>query len=68
MISGGKEQRCVRGLYARAEKLFSEKGDHRNELHAHIGRLRSEAETMSFVDLSRYFAEELQDRSARKGR
>lgn len=32
----------------------------RNELHAHIGRLRSEAETMSFVDLSRYLREELQ--------
>ena len=47
-------------LYARAEKLFSEKGDKRNELHAHIGRLRSEAETMSFVDLSSYLSEELQ--------
>src|ERR1035441_654862 len=33
-------------LYARAEKLFSERGDARNELHAKIGRLRSEAETM----------------------
>jgi CHAT domain-containing protein/tetratricopeptide (TPR) repeat protein len=32
----------------------------RNQLHAHIGRLRSEAETMSFVDLSRYLGEELQ--------
>lgn len=47
-------------LYARAEKLFSESGDKRNELHAHIGSLRSEAETMSFVDLSRYLAEQLQ--------
>jgi len=47
-------------LYARAEKLFSENGDKRNELRAHIGRLRSEAETMSFVDLSRYLGEELQ--------
>ena len=34
-------------LYARAEKLFSERGDARNELHAKIGRLRSEAEKMS---------------------
>jgi len=41
-------------LYARAEKLFSERGDARNELHAKVGRLRSEAETMSFVDLSRF--------------
>jgi hypothetical protein len=32
-------------LYARAEKLFSERGDARNELHAKVGRLRSEAET-----------------------
>ena len=47
-------------LYARAEKLFSDNGEKRNELHAHIGRLRSEAEIMSFVDLSRYLAEELQ--------
>jgi CHAT domain-containing protein len=46
-------------LYARAEKLFSETGDKRNELHTHIGRLRSEAETMSFVDLSRYLGEQL---------
>jgi len=47
-------------LYARAEELFSRNGDKRNELRAHIGRLRSEAETMSFVDLSRYLAEQLQ--------
>src|SRR5713226_9209643 len=48
-------------LYARAEKLFSERGDARNELHARVGRLRSEAETMSFVDLSRFLNEELQN-------
>jgi CHAT domain-containing protein/tetratricopeptide (TPR) repeat protein len=47
-------------LYARAEKLFSDNGEKRNEVHAHIGRLRSEAETMSFGDLSRYLAEQLQ--------
>src|ERR1700730_5805640 len=47
-------------LYARAEKLFSERGDARNELHAKVGRLRSEAETMSFVDLSRILSEQLQ--------
>ena len=46
-------------LYARAEKLFSERGDARNELHAKVGRLRSEAETMSFVDLSRFLNEQL---------
>src|SRR6266700_5527590 len=48
-------------LYARAEKLFSERGDSRNELHAKVGRLRSEAETMSFVDLSRFLNEQLQN-------
>jgi CHAT domain-containing protein len=48
-------------LYARAEKLFSERSDARNELHAKVGRLRSEAETMSFVDLSRLLNEQLQN-------
>ena len=48
-------------LYARAEKLFSERGDAQNELHAEVGRLRSEAETMSFVDLSRFLNEQLQN-------
>src|ERR1700721_1749536 len=48
-------------LYARTEKLFSERGDARNELHAKVGRLRSEAETMSFVDLSRFLNEQLQN-------
>src|SRR6202140_5898881 len=48
-------------LYARAEKLFSERGDARNELYSKVGRLRSEAETMSFVDLSRFLNEQLQN-------
>ena len=48
-------------LYARAEKLFSERGDARNELHAKVGRIRSEAETMSFVGLSRFLNEQLQN-------
>jgi hypothetical protein len=48
-------------LYARAEKLFSERNDARNELHAKVGRLRSEAETMSFVDLSRFLNGQLQN-------
>jgi CHAT domain-containing protein len=48
-------------LYVRAEKLFWERGDARNELHAKVGRLRSEAETMSFVDLSRLLNEQLQN-------
>src|ERR1700693_5885100 len=48
-------------LYARAEKLFSERGDARNQLYAKVGRLRSEAETMSFVDLSQFLNEQLQN-------
>ncbi len=48
-------------LYARAEKLFSERGDARNKIHAKVGRLRSEAETMSFVDLSHFLNEQLQN-------
>ena len=48
-------------LYARAEKLYSKRGDARNELHAKVGRLRSEGETMSFVDLSRLLNEQLQN-------
>jgi CHAT domain-containing protein/tetratricopeptide (TPR) repeat protein len=48
-------------LYAKAEEAFSQLGDARNELHAKVGRLRSEAETMSFVDLSRFLNEQLQN-------
>ena len=48
-------------LYEKAEKLFSDKADARNALYAKIGRLRSNAETMSFVDLSRFLGEQLQN-------
>jgi hypothetical protein len=48
-------------LYARAEKLFSARGDARNKLYAKVGRLRSEAQTMSFVNLSRFLNEQLQN-------
>jgi CHAT domain-containing protein/tetratricopeptide (TPR) repeat protein len=48
-------------LYAKAEKLFAARGDSRNELYAKVGRLRSEAETMSFVELSRILNEQLQN-------
>src|ERR1700736_861759 len=48
-------------LYARAEKLFSERGDARNEFHAKVGRLRSDGETMSFVALSKLLNEQLQN-------
>ena len=52
---------AARPLYAKAEKVFSQHGDARNEIHAKVGRLRSEAETMSFVDLSRFLNEQLQN-------
>src|SRR5271157_322398 len=48
-------------LYAKAESLFASRGDARNELYAKIGRLRSEAETMSFVELSRFLNDQLQN-------
>jgi CHAT domain-containing protein len=48
-------------LFARAELLFADRGDARNELYARVGRLRSEAETMSFVELSRFIDEQLQN-------
>ena len=46
-------------LYAKAETLFAQQGDTRNELYAKVGRLRSEAETMSFVELSRFLGDRL---------
>jgi CHAT domain-containing protein len=47
-------------LYAKAEQMFAERSDDRNELHAKVGQMRSEAETMSFVELSRFLSEQLQ--------
>ncbi len=48
-------------LYEEAEKLFTDSSDHKNALHAKIGRMRSQAETMPFVDLSEYLATELEN-------
>jgi tetratricopeptide (TPR) repeat protein len=48
-------------LYAEAERLFAQRGDARNELYAKIGRLRSQAETMSFVDLSQFLGDQLKN-------
>ncbi len=48
-------------LYEEAERLFTQIGDVQNALHAKIGRVRSQAETMSFVDLSEYLATELEN-------
>jgi CHAT domain-containing protein len=46
-------------LYTRAEELFRESGDARNELYAKVGRIRCYAETQSFVDISNGFARDL---------
>ena len=48
-------------LYAKAEQLFAARGDTRNAIHAKVGHLRSEAETMSFVELSGFLEQEMQD-------
>jgi CHAT domain-containing protein len=46
-------------LYARAEELFKEKGDTRNEIYARVGRIRARSETMSYVDVSQMIQKEL---------
>jgi len=48
-------------LYAKAERLFVEKGDVLNQVHAKVGYLRSEAERMSFVDVSRSLDDQLRN-------
>lgn len=48
-------------LYEEAERLFTQAGDAKNALHAKIGRMRAQAETMPFVDLSEYLATELEN-------
>ena len=47
-------------LYAKAENLFANEGDTRNALYAKVGRLRSNAETMSFVELSQFLNKQIQ--------
>jgi tetratricopeptide (TPR) repeat protein len=46
-------------LYARAEKMFRERGDKRDEIYAKIGLMRAKAETMSFVKLSDFLGGQL---------
>src|ERR1700693_56083 len=38
-------------LYIRAEQLFKDKGDTRNEVYSRVGRIRAQSETMSWVDV-----------------
>jgi CHAT domain-containing protein len=47
-------------LYQRAQTLFTRVGDARNALYAQIGFIRSQAETMSFVDISDFLAAQLE--------
>src|SRR5713101_2279087 len=47
-------------LYIRAEELFKERGDTRNEIYARVGRIRAQAETMSWVDVSKILGKQLE--------
>ena len=46
-------------LYVRAEELFKERGDTRNETYARVGRIRAQSETMSWVDVSQILGQQL---------
>src|SRR3989454_2161934 len=46
-------------LYIRAEQLFKDKGDTRNEVYSRVGRIRAQSETMSWVDVSDVLGKEL---------
>jgi len=46
-------------LYIRAEQLFKENGDARNEIYSRVGRIRAQSEVMSWVDVSEIFRNEL---------
>src|SRR5438477_975275 len=46
-------------LYIRAEQLFKDKGDTRNEVYSGVGRIRAQSETMSWVDVSEILRKEL---------
>src|SRR5882762_4859604 len=47
-------------LYVHAEELFRRKGDTRNEIYARVGRIRAQAETMSWVDVSEMLGKQLE--------
>src|SRR6202166_5374489 len=46
-------------LYIRAEELFKKRGDTRNEIYARVGRIRAQAETMSWDDVSELLGKQL---------
>jgi CHAT domain-containing protein len=41
-------------LFAEAERFYSDRGDRRGELYAHVGRLRGEVESRSLPEVSDY--------------
>ena len=47
-------------LYVRAEQLFKERDDTRNEIYARVGRIRAQSETMSWVDVSEMLGQQLE--------
>jgi hypothetical protein len=49
-------------FYVRAEELFRKKADARNEIYARVGRIRTQAETMSWVDVSETLGQQLEIR------
>lgn len=46
-------------LYVRAEELFGERADARNEIYARVGRIRAQSEAMSWVDVSQTLGQQL---------
>src|ERR1700731_1424730 len=46
-------------FYVKAEELFNERGDTRNEIYARVGRIRAQAETMSWVEVSEMLGTQL---------
>jgi tetratricopeptide (TPR) repeat protein len=48
-------------LYVRAEELFKQRGDTRNEIYARVGRIRAQAEaSSSWVEVSEMLAQQLE--------
>jgi hypothetical protein len=46
-------------FYIRAEELFREKGDARNEVYARVGRIRAQSETTAWTDVSKMLGQAL---------
>jgi len=46
-------------LYARAEELFRDRSDVRNETYARVGRIRAQSESTSWVDVSQMLGQQL---------